>query len=497
MKKTLILSVLAFAAFSANAQEKTIKFDKKLEYVSSSKDYEGNVSEQLYLNDYYAAAAKMSLFETTTLYSPEYATYSVISNGKLLKLAGVTLDGGLKKLNSTSAYVFQDMERYTKVLSANMKLVKMDKKGKFGSFSCDYYSIEPNEELNSEYGSDFLNTVCFCIDTNNKVKNLKSILPNTNADGLIVAFAEKENEDNVIYLKSINEADVNVKLDFEKEYNTFKEAYAQYEEELNQNVDSAAVATTEAAVAYTDNYYDDPLCNYYTYFSELNTKLNYFANNLASSVCYMKNLDLDYDGTTDITRDQAIVIAEKQTGAALKQARKDKVFGKNDIKSLQKAFDKMFAEAKKFKPSAGNEEVNVDYAVADAAEAVAADAAAVAYDASDMYRQYSSDYKQIKIDAVNLAAEMNDYGDISAYMPDYCTDLKSKVPGFKDETLKKHVHNLVGQMCDLYLYQNGAAIDYYGTIDSMRKSLLEIENMREKLNKSDAKLLKDFLNSLD
>ena len=495
MKKALILSVLAFAAFSGNAQEKTIKFDKKLEYVSSSKDYEGNTSEQLYLNDYYAPASKMSLFETTSFYSPEYASYSVVSNGKLLKLAGITLDGGLKKISGTSAYVFPDMERYTKVLSANLKLVKMDKKGKFGNFSCDYYSIEVNEELNNEYGSDFLNTVCFCIDTNNKVKNLKSILPNTNTDGLIVAFAEKESEDNVIYLKSINETNINIKLDFEKEYNTLKEAYAQYEEEINQPADSAAWEATETMTAYTDNYYNDPLCNYYTYFSALNTKLNYFANNLASSVCYMKNLDLDYDGTTDITRDQAIAIAEKQIGAALKQARKDKVFDKNDIKSLQEAFDKMFAEAKKFKPSAVNEDSSVDYAVADAA--VTADAAMVAYETADIYRKYTSDYKQIKIDAVNLAAEMNDYGDISAYMPDYCTGLKSKVPDFKDNLLKKHVHNLVGQMCDLYLYQNGSAIDYYGTIDSMRKSLLEIENMREKLNKSDAKLLKEFLNSLD
>ena len=58
------------------------------------------------------------------------------------------------------------------------------------------------------------------------------------------------------------------------------------------------------------------------------------------------------------------------------------------------------------------------------------------------------------------------------------------------------VYNYAGQVCDLYIYQSGS-VALSGTIDAMRKSILEINNKYDKLKKEDKDKLTTFLNSLD
>lgn len=121
-----------------------------------------------------------------------------------------------------------------------------------------------------------------------------------------------------------------------------------------------------------------------------------------------------------------------------------------------------------------------------------------AFKSSDLYifREYQSVYKTLNVDEVTLAySDLTE--DYKKSAPKYCEDLFNKLPDFKNNSLKNHVYNYIGQLCDLYLYENGGNVDYFTTIDSMRKSLLEIEKMRSSLSKKDSELLLQFIKDLD
>jgi hypothetical protein len=156
--------------------------------------------------------------------------------------------------------------------------------------------------------------------------------------------------------------------------------------------------------------------------------------------------------------------------------------------SIKFDFDKAFQEQQKmsqdFMQSFAEEASDVEYPEE--------------YDSIDDYifREYESVYKSLDVDDVSLAySDLDEEYKKSA--PKYCEDLFDKLPDFKNKSLKNHVYNYIGQLCDLYLYENGGNVDYFTTIDSMRKSLLEIEKMRSSLSKKDSELLLQFINSLD
>ena len=132
--------------------------------------------------------------------------------------------------------------------------------------------------------------------------------------------------------------------------------------------------------------------------------------------------------------------------------------------------------------------------------AVAADSAyAEAVDALsliDSYEPYTSTYKTDDISVVSLAIENPDVKEYLKVAPKHCTDLKTKIPTFSDKDLGNLVYNYVGQTCDLYIYESGS-VSLSGTINALRKSVLEINNKSDKLTKDDKEKLTTFLNSLD
>jgi len=268
---------------------------------------------------------------------------------------------------------------------------------------------------------------------------------------------------------------------------------------LAENLEAEVAYDTDAVAAVSDdydsyyfNYYEDPLCNNYIYFEDLSIQSREFAYSFKDIGCSLKNIDSDYDGNLDLTREQAISIFKKQTQAIIKQAKKAKILNKAETKALTESFDKLFKDASAFVLK--KEEV---YATNYTSEYITEDYADTYLQDYSDFRKYESEYNKIDVQTISLSAE-SDYDDsIKNYMPDYCSNLKQGIPNFKNQVLKTHVYNLVGQICDLYLYQNGGYVDYFTTIDSMRKSLLEIENLRAELSKSDAKMLTEYLNSLD
>lgn len=477
MKKIIIISALVLA-FSGYAQKNQIEFDNVLEYSYKSNNLD---ESQFKINYYLDKTRKYSLLEIDSYGVNK--DYSILNNGKYLKIDNIGFDRVLTFSNENS-YRFSTMLSIESFFNSNVVLESMNKKGNFMGLSCDFYTIKSDapEESNLATGN-----VCFCIDTTNKVKNLKALLPNANIDGLILAYGNIDYPGEEFSLNAIRKVDINVDFDFNSEYKKQETAYNLYLKEREEEVFATATDSVPYIPydSYYDNYYNDPLCNNYEYFQELEENTKNYAYKFTNLGCDLSTLDSDYDGEPDMTRAQAIQIAKKQSEVMIKQGQKSKIISKVEAKKLNKVFSKLFADATSFVPEVATEEV------------VATDAWASAEEVDYGYRNYSSDYKLMQIDTISLAAETQLDNSIQNYMPNYCFELKQNVPNFQNENLKKHVYNLVGQICDLYLYQNGGSVDYFGTIDAMRKSLLEIENMRGQLSKNDTKLLNEYLNSLD
>ena len=167
--------------------------------------------------------------------------------------------------------------------------------------------------------------------------------------------------------------------------------------------------------------------------------------------------------------------------------KKNGLINGEETKELNKLFKKYYQDAKEFKLE---ENLDADYAT------VAVDSAVAVTDYAEVYEPYSSSYKTSDIGVVSLAID-NEY--LESYMkvaPEYCKNLKTKIPTFSDKDLGNLVYNYAGQVCDLYIYNSGN-VSLNGTIDALRKSVLEINNKYEKLKKEDKEKLTTFLNSLD
>ena len=485
MKKIIYFSVLMLT-FAGYSQKNQITFDNLLEYSLKTNSSEKELNDVYKIKMYTSSQDKILLFESGDFsYSN---TYSFLKEGKYLTVNFISFDGTVN-LPTDNTYISSKDSNMSTFFNTDIVLENMNKKGEFKGRFCNYYSLKVTENSN---GNDFLQleNTCLCIDEKSKIKNLKMLLPNASIDGLIVAYGHVDYPGEEFSLNEIKKTDIKVNFDFDEGYKISLENFAKYQEENEYEsqyyaADTAVVATD----SYYNNYYNDPLCNGYEYFQDLDENTRNYVLKFYSLGCDLSLSDSDYDSKPDLTRDQAIQIAKKQSQLMTKQGQKNKVISKNQAKLLTKAFEKMYKEAEAYVPVQNVEEVT-DYTEDSSDWAVEAVA-------DYGYRNYSSDYKSMKIDVVNLEVESEYNGDVSSYMPNYCSDLKQNLPNFNNQDLKKHVYNLVGQICDLYLYQNGGSVDYFVTIDSMRKSLLEIENMRSKLSNYDIKLLNDYLNALD
>lgn len=485
MKKIIYVSALILA-WSGYAQKSQIKFDNQLQYSLKYGGNEVSESESYSINIYYSSTKKVSLFEYSNYYQNN--SFGMTKDGKMLKIRSVGLDRAIK---TAEDYSFPTMESTSKFLGSEISFVSMNKKGIFNGIKCDYYSVNIPTDIDVSYIDS---EACFCIDTTNKLQNLKSIFPKSNIDGLILAYGNVNDENNIISLDAINKVNIPIAIDFDEEYSNSENRYKNYLKQFDDipYSDSTDYAIDTISPMDYDSYYYDPLCNNSDYFQGLEDKTISFSYQFKDIGCSLKSMDIDYDGVPELNRNEVIEIAQQQAKAIIKQAKKSKVLSKKEAKGLEAAFDKMFDAANKYDAKERSYTVSeIDYT--DAAEAVTDP---VTWD-EPIYSSYQSNYKNSDIQTVSLAAESQYNVGIENNMPTYCSELKARIPNFKDQDLKKHVYNLVGQICDLYLYQNGGDVAYIETIDSMRKSLLEIENKRADLNKNDAKLLKEYLNSLD
>ena len=492
MKKIVCLAVslTAFAGFAQN--NKSIEFTKKLSYkIEMAEDSYKGFSESDYSNinyDHYLDKNnKESLLSfyyndaSAASYGGSESNFFVSKNWMIpLSVSGIS-----KSVNYTPYSAF-------KVLNDGQSVTKLDRKGTIGGKNCQYYAIL--RDIDNKESYDY----CFCIDESNKINNAESVFPDSKLKGLILSVEyNTETSYKLVYKSS---QDVNVKLDIDsdkisadiKEYQeSLKlEAYTDYPVDV-------AEAAVEPDTAYGDysNIYSDPL---YTYAYDGTDLTDYNLYNYISPIYSVTTNALyntkEYGGEGTLNRDHVASFYKKESKSLVKNLKSAKMITADQKKELEKFFKAQNEKIKNYVPNQP-----IDYAATDIAEAYAvADTAAYAED-YDYYTKYESSYKNETIDDIVLAYDLDvkDNEKIKEYAPDYCDNLKSKIPNFQNKSLSTHVHNLTGQICDLYLYNNGGNVGYFETINSMRKSYLEIEKLRNTLSQKDQKLLLEFIKNLD
>ncbi len=479
MKKIVCLA-LSLTAFAGLAQDKLVEFTQKLNYKIETSDLSDNVfSESNYSNinyDHYLdknnKESLLSFYynDTAASYAGSESNFFVGKNW-MIPLAV----SGISKSVSYSPY------SAFKILNEDQVVSKLDRKGTIGGTNCQYYAIL--RDINNKESYDY----CFCIDESNKINNAETLFPDSKLKGLILSVEyNNENSYKLVY-KSSQTTSLKLDLDSSKVFADIEE----YQE-------NAAIAYEAEAVIepYTDysNIYSDPL---YTYGYDNTALADYNLYNYISPI-YSVTTNVLYNtkeyggGEGTLSRNQVAAFYKKESKSLVKNLKSAKLITADQKKELEKFFK---AENDKIKTFVPNQPI--DYAVADVAEAWA-DTATYA-EPYDYYTKYQSDYKNINIGEISLAYDIDveDNEQVKQYAPDYCDNLNSKIPNFQSADLKKHVHNLTGQICDLYLYNNGGNVDYFGTINSMRKSYLEIEKLRSSLSQKDQKLLLEFIKILD
>lgn len=488
MKKIVCLAVslTTFAGFAQN--NKSVEFTKKLSYKIESSDSPDSIEDYSNINyDHYLdknnKESLLSFYYNDTpaaSYGGSESNYFVSKNW----MVPLTVSGISKSVNYTAYGAF-------KILNEGQSVTKLDRKGTIGGTNCQYYAIL--KDINNKESYDY----CFCIDESNKINNAESIFPDSKLKGLIVSVEyNSENSYKLIYKSSQN---VSLKLDIDsdklsadiEEYQNSAEAEAY----TDYAVDSAAVAV-DAAYGDYSNIYNDPLYTYNYDGSELQdySLYTYISPIYSVTTTALYNTK-EYGGGEDaIGRDKIASFYKKESKSLVKNLKSAKMITADQKKELDKFFKAQNEKIKSFVPNQA-----VDYTTTDVAEAYAvADTAAYAVD-YDYYTKYQSNYNDINVGEISLAYDIDVEGNeqVKQYAPDYCDNLKSKIPNFQNSSLNKHVHNLTGQICDLYLYNNGGNVDYFGTINSMRKSYLEIEKLRSSLSQKDQKLLLEFIKNLD
>jgi len=136
-----------------------------------------------------------------------------------------------------------------------------------------------------------------------------------------------------------------------------------------------------------------------------------------------------------------------------------------------------------------------DYAALDSTRAVTDSAYASNY---EWIPNYQSTYRKVAQDSQGLAIDNPTNNQMFSKIPAHCKDLKSNLPNFDNKELGKHLYNYVGQVCDMYLTQSEYnSVDEKITMDEIRREVLYLLDIKEKLNKSDQKKLDNYLKNLD
>lgn len=469
--KKLFFAFSLFVVSLAFGQMETVKFDRKLVYeqdTASSKDSKRSIRELGVLLEYYHSSSygMLRIKPKKEDYPFTMGSYYVFFGKKTPFWTTIDAVDRTIVMNSLS------------IEDANIKVdfTKTNKKGKVGGVSCNYY-----EGALVEKGKAVMEV---CVDETSSYDNFSKVFSGNTKKGLILSAAIEEGNDKIIINLTKNEPlNLSMTLDTKQIEKGFVErekkaaAIARGEEEH----DCSAIDASE------EGYAVDPLLDVYNTNAYKNNGLDndYLFHQITAFRSY------EEDNTSGEGRKKYIALLKLNYKSILKNHLKTKHISKEEYKKLMKFFKEYVKEVEAFDPEKAPK-------IEEATEVRSLEPEEFEAEARE-FPKYNSAYKTMHMEKKpNLALDDALRSEnLKQAIPQFCSDIYGQVSVFENEELQKQLLHFMGQTCDLYLYPKVDNVYYDGTLDALRRSVLEIEKLRPSLSKKDLKNLRTLIENLD
>ena len=468
--KKLFFAFGLFVVSLAFGQMETVKFDRKLVYeqdTASSKGSKRSIREVGGVLEYYHSSS-YGMLRIKPKMEDYIGSYYMLFGKKFPFWAMID---AVDRTIAMSPLSIEDV-------SIKADFTKTNKKGKVGGVSCNYY-----EGALVEKGKVVMEV---CVDETSSYDNFSKVFSGNTQKGLILSVSIKEKGDEVTFNLAKNEPlNLSMTLDNQQIEKSFveieKKAAAIAEAGGEEEHNCSGVDVSE------EDYTADPLLDVYS--------TNAYKNNGLDNVALFYQIVAfganEEDYTSGEGRKKTIALLKLNYKSVLKNYLKTKHISKEEYKKLMKFFQEYVKEVEAFDPELVKVDEVRDY------EADVVDVADVAEDI--VYPKYNSVYKTMHMEKKpNLALDDALRSEnLKQAIPQFCSDIYGQVSVFENEELKKQLLHFMGQTCDLYLYPKVDNVYYDGTLDALRRSILEIEKLRPSLSKKDLKNLRTLIENLD
>ena len=467
--KKLFFTFGLFLVSLAFGQMETVKFDRKLVYEQDAANGKEarKILDELGALEYYHSSS-YGLLRINPKEENSIGSYYMLFGKKSPFWAMID---AVDRTIAMSPLGMEDV-------SIKADFTKTNKKGKVGGVSCNYY-----EGALVGKGKAVMEV---CVDETSSFDNFSKVFSGNTKKGLILSAAIEEGNDKIIINLTKNEPlNLSMTLDTQQIEKGFVErekkaeaiATARGEEEH----DCSAIDASE------EGYAVDPLLNVY------NT--NAYKNNGLDNVALFYQIVAfganEEDYTSGEGRKKTIALLKLNYKSILKNHLKTKHISKEEYKKLMKFFQEYVKEVEAFDPEKAPK-------IEDVTEVRALEPEEFEAEARE-FPKYNSAYKTMHMEKKpNLALDDALRSEnLKQAIPQFCSDIYGQVSVFENEELKKQLLHFMGQTCDLYLYPKVDNVYYDGTLDALRRSILEIEKLRPSLSRKDLKNLRTLIENLD
>ena len=464
--KKLFFTFGLFVVSLAFGQMETVKFDRKLVYeqeVTNGKKAR-RILDELGALEYYHSSS-YGLLRINPKEENSIGSYYMLFGKKSPFWAMID---AVDRTIAMSPLGMEDV-------SIKADFTKTNKKGKVGGVSCNYY-----EGALVGKGKAVMEV---CVDETSSYDNFSKVFSGNTKKGLILSAAIEEGNDKIIINLTKNEPlNLSMTLDTKQIEKGFVErekkaaAIAEAGGEEEHNCSGIDVAEEGYAV--------DPLLDPYISNTFRNADVDDY---IFYQIAVFGKSQEDY--VSGEGREKYIALLKLNYKSILKNHLKTKYISREEYKKMVKFFEEYIKEIKAFDPKKAPKREDAVEVRDDVAEPLK----------DTEFPKYNSAYKTMHMEKKpNLALDVALKSEnLKQAIPQFCSDIYGQVSVFENEELQKQLLHFMGQTCDLYLYPKVDNVYYDGTLDALRRSILEIEKLRPSLSKKDLKNLHTLIENLD
>ena len=467
--KKLFFTFGLFVVSLVFGQMETVKFDRKLVYEQDAANGKEarRILDELGALEYYHSSSYGMLRIKPKMEDYPYAigSYYVFFGKK--SPFWTTIDP-VDRTIAMSPLSIEDVD-------IKVDFTKTNNKGKVGGVSCNYYDgvLSEEEKIIMEV----------CVDETSSFDNFSKVFSGNTKKGLILSISIKEKGDKVTFNLVKNEPlNLSMILDTQQIEKGFvereKKAAAIAEAGGEEEHNCSGVDVSE------EDYTADPLLDPYTSNTFRNADVDDY---IFYQIAVFGKSQEDY--VSGEGREKYIALLKLNYKSILKNHLKTKYISREEYKKMVKFFEEYIKEIKAFDPKKAPKREDAVEVRDDVAEPLK----------DTEFPKYNSAYKTMHMEKKpNLALDVALKSEnLKQAIPQFCSDIYGQVSVFENEELQKQLLHFMGQTCDLYLYPKVDNVYYDGTLDALRRSILEIEKLRPSLSKKDLKNLHTLIENLD